>query len=68
MHGNQEPRACATISWDNAFGQPGRSLFNVPEEVPWKYMSEVLNMKFILATGRGLTKENLTYLAEKAFR
>lgn len=68
VHGNQEPRACATITWDNAFAQPGRVLFNVSDEVPWGYVANVLSTQFLSATGRGISENCLSYLAEKAFR
>lgn len=33
VHGNQEPHAWATVTWDNAFAEPGRVPFAVPEKV-----------------------------------
>lgn len=33
VHGNQEPHAWATITWDNAFSEPGRIPFVVPDKV-----------------------------------
>lgn len=33
VHGNQEPHAHATITWDNAFSEPGRMPFAVPDKV-----------------------------------
>ncbi|CAG9767639.1 unnamed protein product [Ceutorhynchus assimilis] len=68
VHGNQEPHAWATVTWDNAFSEPGRCPFQVPEKVPWPKMKETLSLKFKWATGRGLTDDNLRFLAEKAFR
>ncbi|XP_049786720.1 signal transducer and activator of transcription 5B isoform X3 [Schistocerca cancellata] len=68
VHGNQEPHAHATVTWDNAFAEPGRIPFAVPDKVPWSKVSDALNMKFKAATGRFLTEENLRFLAEKAFR
>lgn len=68
VHGNQEPHAWATVTWDNAFAEPGRVPFAVPDKVPWCQVAEALNMKFRYATGRPLTDENLRFLAEKAFR
>lgn len=68
VHGNQDPHAWATVTWDNAFAEPGRVPFNVPDKVPWRNVAEALNMKFSAATGRGLSDESLTFLAEKAFR
>jgi signal transducer and activator of transcription 5B len=44
VHGNQEPQALATITWDNAFGGGGRLPFRVPDKVPWAKMAEALNM------------------------
>lgn len=68
VHGNQEPHAWATVTWDNAFAEQGRVPFAVPEKVPWHQVAEALNVKFKNATGRALTDENLRFLAEKAFR
>lgn len=33
VHGNQEPHALATITWDNAFSEPTRIPFVVPDKV-----------------------------------
>ncbi|XP_020283532.1 signal transducer and activator of transcription 5B isoform X3 [Pseudomyrmex gracilis] len=68
VHGNQEPHAWATVTWDNAFAEPGRTPFTVPDKVPWSQVADALNMKFHYATGRSLTEDNLRFLAEKAFR
>ncbi|XP_066996363.1 signal transducer and activator of transcription 5B isoform X2 [Anabrus simplex] len=68
VHGNQEPHAWATVTWDNAFAEPRRIPFAVPDKVAWLQVAEALNMKFKAATGRLLTDENLRFLAEKAFR
>lgn len=68
VHGNQEPHAWATVTWDNAFAEPGRAPFSVPEKVTWAQVAEALNMKFSAATGSGLSKDSLVFLAEKAFR
>ncbi|XP_021921233.1 signal transducer and activator of transcription 5B isoform X3 [Zootermopsis nevadensis] len=68
VHGNQEPHAWATVTWDNAFAEPGRIPFAVPDKVAWLQVADALNMKFKAATGRLLTEENLRFLAEKAFR
>ncbi|KAG8033982.1 hypothetical protein G9C98_008463 [Cotesia typhae] len=68
VHGNQEPHAWATVTWDNAFAEPGRVPFAVPDKVPWAQVAEALNVKFKSATGRHLMEDNLRFLAEKAFR
>ncbi|VEN37707.1 unnamed protein product [Callosobruchus maculatus] len=68
VHGNQEPHAWATVTWDNAFSEPGRAPFAVPDKVPWGKVAETLSLKFRAATGKALTEENLRFLAEKAFR
>ncbi|GAB6019391.1 hypothetical protein CHUAL_000975 [Chamberlinius hualienensis] len=68
VHGNQEPHAWATVTWDNAFTEPGRALFAVPEKVLWPQMADVLNCKFRAAVGRGLSEDNIRFLAGKAFR
>uniref|UniRef100_A0A0P4VTF2 Signal transducer and activator of transcription n=2 Tax=Scylla olivacea TaxID=85551 RepID=A0A0P4VTF2_SCYOL len=68
VHGNQEPHAWATVSWDNAFAEQGRIPFTVPDKVPWPQVADMLDAKFKSATGRGLTEDNLRFLAGKAFR
>ncbi|KAI4464232.1 signal transducer and activator of transcription [Holotrichia oblita] len=68
VHGNQEPHAWATVTWDNAFSEPGRVPFTVPDKVPWHKVADTLSLKFRSATGRPLTDENLLFLADKAFR
>ncbi|XP_054716983.1 signal transducer and activator of transcription 5B-like [Uloborus diversus] len=68
VHGNQEPHAWATVTWDNAFAEPGRVPFQVPEKVNWQEMAEVLSTKFRAATGRELNEDNLQFLAGKIFR
>ncbi|XP_076437051.1 signal transducer and activator of transcription 5B-like [Babylonia areolata] len=67
VHGNQECNAMATVLWDNAFSEPGRLPFVVPEQVPWPYLGEQLSMKFRQHTGRGLSIDSLDYLASKIF-
>jgi len=70
VHGNQEPQALATITWDNAFAEWGRPPFRVPDKVSWAKMASALNMKWTSACGtnKSLTEENLYYLACKVFR
>lgn len=68
VHGNQEPHAWATVTWDNAFAEPGRVPFVIPDKVPWIQVAVALNVKFKSSTGRCLTEDNLRFLAEKAFR
>ena len=68
VHGNQEPHAWATVTWDNAFAEPGRTPFVVPDKVPWSQVAETLSTKFRSATGRALTEGNLRFLGAKAFR
>ncbi|XP_035216384.1 signal transducer and activator of transcription 5B-like isoform X1 [Stegodyphus dumicola] len=68
VHGNQEPHAWATVTWDNAFAEPGRVPFQVPEKVSWSEVAEVLSTKFKAATGRELVEENLQFLQGKVFR
>ncbi|KAL6986575.1 Signal transducer and activator of transcription 5B [Sarracenia purpurea var. burkii] len=67
VHGNQESHAWATITWDNAFAEPGRKPFIVPDTVTWARVAIALNMKFIQSTGKALTDESIKYLAEKLF-
>lgn len=68
VHGNQEPHAWATVTWDNAFSDSLRKPFLVPERIAWNKMAQVLSTKFRAATGGGLSKSNLHFLATKAFR
>lgn len=68
VHGNQEPHAWATVTWDNAFAESGRVPFAVPDKVPWQFVAEALNIKFCSQTGRALSEDSLRFLAEKAFR
>uniref|UniRef100_A0A8C2W1F5 Signal transducer and activator of transcription n=1 Tax=Chinchilla lanigera TaxID=34839 RepID=A0A8C2W1F5_CHILA len=69
VHGSQDNNATATVLWDNAFAEPGRVPFAVPDKVPWPQLCEALNMKFKaeVQSARGLTKENLVFLAQKLF-
>ena len=68
VHGNQEPQALATITWDNAFAQWGRLPFLVPDKVSWTRLAETLNMRWSALCGRGLTRDNLYCLACKVMR
>ncbi|XP_045155382.1 signal transducer and activator of transcription 5A [Echinops telfairi] len=69
VHGSQDHNATATVLWDNAFAEPGRVPFAVPDKVLWPQLCEALNMKFKaeVQSSRGLTKENLVFLAQKLF-
>ncbi|XP_065433929.1 signal transducer and activator of transcription 5B isoform X5 [Chrysemys picta bellii] len=51
------------------FQVKGRVPFAVPEKVLWPQLCEALNMKFKaeVQSSRGLTKENLLFLAQKLF-
>ena len=55
VHGNQEPAALATVTWDNAFAQWGRAPFVVPDKVTWAQAGEALNMKWKASCGRDLS-------------
>lgn len=68
VHGNQEPHAWATVTWDNAFAEQGRVPFVIPDKAPWSKVAETLSLKFRAAAGGHLTEDNLRFLAEKAFR
>ncbi|XP_033732065.1 signal transducer and activator of transcription 5A-like [Pecten maximus] len=68
VHGSQECRAMATIMWDNQFALADRQMFEVPELVPWPLMCELLSCKFEQMTQRGLSKDDLDYLAHKIFQ
>ncbi|KAF5880139.1 signal transducer and activator of transcription 5B-like, partial [Clarias magur] len=69
VHGSQDNNATATVLWDNAFSEPGRVPFVVPDKVSWPQLCEALNMKYKseVQSERGLTEENLVFLAQKAF-
>ncbi|XP_063107626.1 signal transducer and activator of transcription 5A isoform X2 [Cavia porcellus] len=69
VHGSQDHNATATVLWDNAFAELGRVPFAVPDKVLWPQLCEALNMKFKaeVQSARGLTKENLVFLAQKLF-
>ncbi|XP_047740317.1 signal transducer and activator of transcription 5B [Hyalella azteca] len=42
--------------------------FHVPDKVPWPAVADMLDTKFKHATGRGLTPDNINFLASKALR
>lgn len=67
VHGNQECQAQATVLWDNAFSEPGRQPFIVPDCVPWQQLAEMLAHWFHSRTGAALSPDNLYYLATKLF-
>uniref|UniRef100_A0A3Q4I8H4 Signal transducer and activator of transcription n=1 Tax=Neolamprologus brichardi TaxID=32507 RepID=A0A3Q4I8H4_NEOBR len=69
VHGSQDNNATATVLWDNAFAEPGRVPFIVPEKVLWPQLCEALDMKYKaeMHSGRGLSDDNLVFLAQKAF-
>lgn len=67
VHGSQEPQAWSTIFWDNYFADIQRNAFDVPEKVPWSKFASALNHYFMSLTHRGLTEENIQFLAEKIF-
>uniref|UniRef100_A0A3B3XI13 Signal transducer and activator of transcription n=1 Tax=Poecilia mexicana TaxID=48701 RepID=A0A3B3XI13_9TELE len=69
VHGSQDNNATATVLWDNAFAEPGRVPFLVPDKVLWTQLCEALDMKYKaeMHSGRGLTEDNLVFLAQKAF-
>ena len=39
VHGNQEPQALATVTWDNAFAESMRRPFVVTDKVTWGQVS-----------------------------
>ncbi|XP_075033016.1 signal transducer and activator of transcription 5B [Mixophyes fleayi] len=69
VHGSQDNNATATVLWDNAFAEPGRVPFVVPDKVLWPHLCDALNMKFKaeVQSNRGLSDENLVFLAQKLF-
>ncbi|XP_044153997.1 signal transducer and activator of transcription 5B [Bufo gargarizans] len=69
VHGSQDNNATATVLWDNAFAEPGRVPFVVPDKVLWSQLCEALNMKFKaeVQSNRGLSDENLVFLAQKLY-
>ncbi|KAJ0060362.1 hypothetical protein NL108_010139, partial [Boleophthalmus pectinirostris] len=78
VHGSQDNNATATVLWDNAFAEPwmlvifspqGRVPFIVPDKVLWSQLCETLDMKYKaeMHSTRGLSEDNLVFLAQKAF-
>ncbi|XP_026133358.1 signal transducer and activator of transcription 5B-like isoform X1 [Carassius auratus] len=69
VHGSQDNNATATVLWDNAFSEPGRVPFVVPDKVLWPQLCEALNMKYKseVQSERGLSEDTLVFLAQKAF-
>ncbi|CAB1312169.1 unnamed protein product, partial [Coregonus sp. 'balchen'] len=69
VHGSQDNNATATVLWDNAFAEPGRVPFIVPDKVLWPQLCEALDMKYKaeMHSARGLSDDNLVFLAQKAF-
>uniref|UniRef100_A0A672GXY8 Signal transducer and activator of transcription n=1 Tax=Salarias fasciatus TaxID=181472 RepID=A0A672GXY8_SALFA len=69
VHGSQDNNATATVLWDNAFAEPGRVPFVVPDKVLWPQLCDALDMKYKaeMHSGRGLSEDNLVFLAQKAF-
>ncbi|XP_078460145.1 signal transducer and activator of transcription 5B-like isoform X1 [Lampetra fluviatilis] len=69
VHGSQDNNATATVLWDNAFAEPGRVPFQVPDKVAWPQLVDALNMKLkaSVESQRGLSEENIVFLAQKAF-
>lgn len=68
VHGNQEPHAWATVTWHNAFARPNELLYQVPDKVTWRELGQVLSDKFSSFAGKGLSPQNLDYLATKITR
>ncbi|KAF3846000.1 hypothetical protein F7725_003078 [Dissostichus mawsoni] len=69
VHGSQDNNATATVLWDNAFAETGRVPFLVPDKVIWPQLCDAINMKYKaeVQSNRGLSEENLVFLAQKAF-
>ncbi|XP_037611356.1 signal transducer and activator of transcription 5B-like isoform X2 [Sebastes umbrosus] len=69
VHGSQDNNATATVLWDNAFAEPGRVPFIVPDKVLWPQLCDALDMKYKaeMHSGRGLSEDNMVFLAQKAF-
>ena len=70
VHGNQEANASASILWDNAFARPGRTLFQVPDKVPWSELSSTLSSKWKreMNCKFDLSQRAISYLGQKIFR
>lgn len=68
VHGNQEPHAWATVTWHNAFARPDDILYQVPHEVTWDELGQVLSYKFETCCRKPLSRQNLSYLASKVCR
>ncbi|XP_055306223.1 signal transducer and transcription activator-like isoform X2 [Sitodiplosis mosellana] len=63
----QKRDGLATIAWDNAFFEIGRTTFAVPTKVHWYHMEQALSMIFYHQTGCYLTAHHLQSLYEKVF-
>ena len=70
VHGNQECVALANVTWDNAFAESLKQPCKSPEHVTWAQMAPMLDMKWKshCHTTRGLSNENIQYLASKLFQ
>ncbi len=65
---SQAPHGWATITWDNAFADPMRTPYAVPDKVPFYKMGEALSQVFKSSFGRGFGEENLKFLVAKALK
>lgn len=68
VHVSQESQAWGTIFWDTSFSDLNRDSFKAPDQVTWRQFSNAINQKFKTFNNRGLTQENLNFLAEKLFK
>ncbi|KAG7257331.1 hypothetical protein CRUP_000806 [Coryphaenoides rupestris] len=69
VHGSQDNNATATVLWDNAFAEPGRVPFMVPDTVLWPQLCDALDMKYKaeMHSARGLAEDNLENLPVRSF-
>lgn len=69
VHGNQEPKSWATITWNNALLAAGYQLFEIASihAMPWKWLVDALKMKFKTQTKLEFTEDNASDLCKKMF-
>ena len=71
VHGcHQGQLALATVTWDNAFTDITKRPLQIPEEVTWVRVAEMLDMKWRshCRTSRGLSEDNIHFLGCKLFQ
>jgi hypothetical protein len=65
---SQALMAKGTLIWDAAFSEQDRKPYVYRDKVPWPEFATMLSALFLQNTGRGLTPEQLNYLARLVFK